>query len=123
MGPVWFPTNYALIEALQKFYQYYGDLFTMECPIGSKVNGSLLDAANLISKRLISMFEIGTDGKSRPSLRLHPKLATDPHFRDNLLFFEHFHGDTGRGLGAQYQTGWTGLVAKIIQASHAGVSH
>jgi len=115
-GPIWWPMNYLIIESLQKFNQYYGNEYLVECPTGSGEHMSTLSVADLLSERLVSLFKPTPDGKGRPSLRLHPKLATDPHFRNHLLFFEHFHGETGRGVGASHQTGWTGLVAKTIQA-------
>eukprot|EP00927_Polykrikos_kofoidii_P048892 TRINITY_DN43066_c0_g1_i1.p1 TRINITY_DN43066_c0_g1~~TRINITY_DN43066_c0_g1_i1.p1 ORF type:complete len:1035 (+),score=174.69 TRINITY_DN43066_c0_g1_i1:89-3106(+) len=115
-GPIWFPMNYLIIESLQKFHQYYGTEYPIECPTGSGQMSSILDIANMLSDRLIKLFEPSKDGEGRPASRLHKKMATDPHFRDHILFFEHFHGDTGRGVGASHQTGWTGLVAKLIQA-------
>lgn len=118
-GPIWFPMNYLIIESLQKFYQYYGNEYKIECPTGSGQQMSILEVAEMLSARLVALFEPGKDGGGRPAMRLHPKLATDPHFRDNLLFYEHFHGDDGRGVGASHQTGWTGLVAKLIQARAA----
>jgi len=116
-GPIWFPMNYLIIESLQKFHQYYGKDYTVECPTGSGQHMSILAVADMISDRLMKLFELGSDGgEGRPAMRLHPKLVKDPHFRDHILFYEHFHGDTGRGIGASHQTGWTGLVAKLIQA-------
>mmetsp|Transcript_5220 Transcript_5220/g.11625 ORF Transcript_5220/g.11625 Transcript_5220/m.11625 type:complete len:1001 (-) Transcript_5220:259-3261(-) len=113
-GPIWFPMNYLIIESLQKFYQYYGQDYLIEYPSGSGDKVSLLTIAEDISERLIGIFREGSDG-IRPALRQHPKSAKDPHFKDYMLFYEHFHGDTGRGVGASHQTGWTGLVAKLIQ--------
>jgi len=115
-GPIWFPMNYLIIESLQKFHQYYGNDYLVECPTGSGQKKSILGVSDEISDRLIRLFMPSPDGKGRPALRVHPKMATDPHFRDNILFYEHFHGDSGRGVGAAHQTGWTGLVAKMIQA-------
>lgn len=114
-GPIWFPMNYLLIESLQKFHQYYGPDYLIECPTHSGQMMSILEVADLISKRLVKLFLPTDDGQGRPALRLHEKMATDPHFRDHVLFYEHFHGDSGRGVGASHQTGWTGLVAKLIQ--------
>ena len=113
-GPVWMPLNFLLIESLQKFHYYYGDDFTVECPTGSGRQATLGEVADELGGRLARLFLKGADGQ-RPVLKLHPKLATDPHFRDHVLFFEYFHGDTGRGVGASHQTGWTGAVAKLLQ--------
>jgi len=113
-GPIWFPVNYLLIESLQKFHHYYGDDFRIECPTGSGQFVSIAEAAAEISRRLTRIFLKGADGK-RPVFAHHPKMQDDPHFRDHVLFYEYFHGDTGRGVGASHQTGWTGLVAKLLQ--------
>jgi hypothetical protein len=113
-GPVWMPINYLLIEALRSFHRYYGDDFKVECPTGSGKFVSLNEIADELSRRLTRLFLKGEDGQ-RPVLKYHPKLATDPHFRDYVLFHEYFHGDTGRGVGASHQTGWTGLVANLLQ--------
>jgi hypothetical protein len=113
-GPIWFPTNYLLIEALQRFHYYFGDDFMIECPTGSGNLMNLWDVATELSHRLIELFTPGADGR-RPELGCDEKLQTDPHFRGLLPFFEYFHGDTGAGLGAMHQTGWTGLVAKLLQ--------
>jgi hypothetical protein len=112
-GPVWMPVNFLLIESLQKFHHYYGDDFKVECPTGSGRFVTILEAADEIARRLTRLFLRGEDGQ-RPALKYHPKLAGDPHFRDYVLFHEYFHGDTGRGVGASHQTGWTGLVAKLL---------
>jgi len=113
-GPVWMPINYLIIESLQQFHHYYGDDFKVECPTGSGKFLTLKEVADELSQRLTGLFLKGEDGQ-RPVLKTHPKLATDPHFRDCILFHEYFHGDDGRGLGAAHQTGWTGLVAKLLQ--------
>jgi len=113
-GPIWMPVNYLLIESLQKFHHYYGDDFKVECPTGSGVFMSIGAVADELSRRLAKLFLKGHDGR-RPVLQYHPKLATDPHFKDHVLFHEYFHGDNGRGVGASHQTGWTGLVAKLLQ--------
>ena len=113
-GPVWMPLNYLLIESLQKFHYYYGDDFKIECPTGSGRFLTIREVADELARRLTRLFLKGEDGQ-RPVLKYHPKLATDPHFRDHVLFHEYFHGDTGRGAGASHQTGWTGLVAKLIR--------
>jgi len=112
-GPVWLPMNFLLIESLQKFHHYYGDDFKIECPAGSGNFLTINEVADELSRRLVKLFQPGADGQ-RPVLKYHPKLATDPHFKDYILFHEYFHGDTGRGVGAGHQTGWTGLVAKLI---------
>ena len=113
-GPIWMPLNYLLIESLQKFHHYYGDDFKVECPTGSGKFVTIDECANEITRRLARVFLKGADGQ-RPVLKYHPKLATDPHFKDHVLFHEYFHGDTGRGVGASHQTGWTGLIAKLLQ--------
>ena len=113
-GPVWLPMNYLLIESLQKFHHYYGDDFKIECPTGSGKFLTINEVAHELSDRLVKLFRVGTDGE-RPALKCHPKLAKDPHFKNYILFSEYFHGDTGRGVGASHQTGWTGIVAKLIR--------
>jgi hypothetical protein len=113
-GPVWMPLNYLLIESLQKFHHYYGDDFKIECPAGSGKFLTLDEAAGELTRRLTRLFLKGDDGQ-RPVLKQHPKLATDPHFKDYVLFHEYFNGDNGRGLGASHQTGWTGLAAKLLR--------
>ena len=113
-GPVWMPLNYLFIEALQKFHYYYGDDFQIECPTGSGKFMTINDVACELCHRLAKLFLKGEDGQ-RPVLKYHPKLATDPQFKDYVLFHEYFHGDTGRGVGASHQTGWTGLIARLMQ--------
>jgi hypothetical protein len=113
-GPIWFPVNYLIIESLQKFHHYYGDDFKIECPTGSGHFVTINEVANELTRRLTRIFLRDENGR-RPVLAYHDKLHSDPHFRDYLLFHEYFHGDTGRGLGASHQTGWTGLVAKLLQ--------
>ena len=113
-GPIWMPMNYLIIESLQKFHHYYGDDFKVECPTGSGRFVTINAVAGEISQRLARLFLRGADGQ-RPVLKYHPKLAGDPHFKDYVLFHEYFHGDSGRGVGASHQTGWTGLVAKLLQ--------
>ncbi len=113
-GPIWFPVNYLLIESLQKFHHYYGDDFRIECPTGSGNLVSIDAAAAEIARRLTRIFLKDENGR-RPVFGQHPRLQDDPHFRDHVLFYEYFHGDTGRGVGASHQTGWTGLVAKLLQ--------
>ncbi|HEY2083519.1 MAG TPA: glucosidase [Verrucomicrobiae bacterium] len=113
-GPLWMPLNFLIIESLQKFHHYYGDDFKVECPAGSGKFVTIRDVANELTRRLSNLFLKGKDGQ-RPVLKYHPKLAGDPNFKDYVLFHEYFHGDTGRGVGASHQTGWTGLVAKLLQ--------
>ena len=113
-GPIWFPVNYLIIESLQKFYHYYGDDFKVECPSGSGKLMSLNQVAAELSRRLLRVFRRDGSGH-RPVFGQNQKLQNDPHFRDHLLFHEYFHGDSGRGVGANHQTGWTGLIAKLIQ--------
>lgn len=113
-GPIWFPINYLLIESLQRFHHYYGDDFKVECPTGSGNMMSLLEVSEEITRRLIRIFTKDEEGR-RAIFSQYEKQRDDPHFKDNLLFFEYFHGDTGRGVGASHQTGWTALIAKLIQ--------
>ena len=113
-GPIWFPVNYLLIESLQKFHHYYSDDFLVEYPTGSGQSLSLLQIAEHLGQRLAGLFRRGEDGR-RPIFGDNRKMQEDPHFRDHLLFHEYFDGDTGRGLGASHQTGWTGLIAKLLQ--------
>ena len=113
-GPVWMPVNYLIIESLQKFHHYYGDEFKVECPTGSGRFMTIDEVADELARRLSRLFLKDANGE-RPVLKYHPKLATDKHFRDYVLFHEYFHGDSGRGVGASHQTGWTGLVAKLLQ--------
>jgi hypothetical protein len=113
-GPVWFPINLLLIRALLQHYRYYGDSLQVECPTGSGTMMTLFEVAQELSRRLTSTFLRGSDGR-RPVYGGTPLFADDPHWRDLVLFYEYFHGDNGAGLGASHQTGWTGLVAKLIQ--------
>jgi hypothetical protein len=115
-GPVWMPVNLMLYVSLVRLYAYYGDAFTVECPTGSGRQCTLLEVAQEIGERLIGLFVRGKDGR-RPVYGRAEKLQSDPHWRDLVLFYEYFHGDDGRGLGASHQTGWTGCVARIIQAN------
>lgn len=115
-GPVWMPCNYLLIESLQRFHYYYGDDLKVECPTGSGRMMNLWEVSQEISRRISRIFLRGADG-NRPVYGASPKLQNDPHFRDYVLFYEYFHGDNGSGVGASHQTGWTGLVAKLLQQS------
>jgi hypothetical protein len=113
-GPIWFPVNLLIIRGLLQFYQYYGDSFTIECPTGSGQQMTLYQVAEEISRRLTQIFLQNEQGK-RPVYGETQKFQNDPHWRDHILFYEYFHGDNGAGLGASHQTGWTGIVAKLIQ--------
>ncbi len=115
-GPVWFPVNYLLIESLQKFHYYLGDQYKVEYPTGSGSQSTLWQVAAEISRRLTHIFLRNTEGK-RPVFGGTKRFQDDPHWRNNILFYEYFHGDNGAGIGANHQTGWTGLVAKLIQQS------
>ncbi len=113
-GPVWFPMNFLLIESLQKFHWYLGDAYKVECPVGSGRMLNLWDVATELSHRLTRIFLRNADGR-RAVFGGNDKFQTDPHWRDLLLFYEYFHGDNGAGMGASHQTGWTALVAKLLQ--------
>lgn len=112
-GPIWFPVNYMLIESLQRFYQYYGDDFKVECPTGSGVFMNLGEVAAELHRRISSIFMRGKEGR-RPVFGNYDKLQSDPEFKDHLQFYEYFDGDNGRGVGASHQTGWTGLVVNCL---------
>ncbi|HUJ18010.1 MAG TPA: glucosidase [Nitrospirota bacterium] len=113
-GPVWMPVNAMIIRSLLNFYLYYGDNFKIECPTGSGKMMNLFEVSKEISDRLANIFLRDKKGK-RPVYGGTEKFQTDPHWRDHILFYEYFHGDNGAGLGASHQTGWTGLVAELIQ--------
>ena len=113
-GPIWVPVNFMIIESLYGFHHYYGDDFRVEYPTGSGVSLSLREIADALSGRLVGLFLRGADG-GRPAFGDDARLRDDRLFRDHLLFHEYFDGDTGRGLGASHQTGWTGLVALLLQ--------
>jgi hypothetical protein len=113
-GPVWMPVNALIIRALQQFYMYYGDSFRIECPTGSGKMMNLFEVSKEIADRLGRIFLRDGNGR-RPVHGGTEKFQTDPHWRDHILFYEYFHGDNGAGLGANHQTGWTGVVAKLIQ--------
>jgi hypothetical protein len=112
-GPVWFPVNYLLWEALRRFHRYLRDDFAMEYPAGSGQKATLLEVSNDLARRLISLFTDDANGR-RPVFGPYEKFQTDPAWHDVIPFHEYFHGDTGQGLGASHQTGWTGLVADLI---------
>jgi hypothetical protein len=115
-GPIWFPMNYLLIESLQKFHHYLGDSFKVEFPTGSGKMMTLWEVAGELSRRITSIFLRDEEGR-RPVFRNLEKFHTDPHWRDLILFHEYFHGDSGEGVGASHQTGWTGLVTKLLRQS------
>jgi hypothetical protein len=113
-GPIWFPVNYLLIESLQRFHSYWGDEFKVECPTGSGQWLTLMEVASELSQRLTRIFLRNSSGH-RPVYGGTEKFQSDPNWRDLILFYEYFHGDNGAGIGASHQTGWTGLVATLIQ--------
>ena len=115
-GPIWFPVNYLLIESLQKFHYFLGDQYQVECPTGSGRQSTLWHVAAEISRRLTHIFLQNAEGQ-RPVFGGTKRFQDDPHWSNNILFYEYFHGDNGAGIGASHQTGWTGLVAKLIQQS------
>jgi hypothetical protein len=117
-GPIWFPVNYLIIESLQKFHHYLGDDFRVECPTGSGHMMNLWEVAQELSERLSRIFLNDANG-NRPVYGGLGQFQTDPHWHDLILFHEYFHGDNGAGIGASHQTGWTGLVAKLIQQSRS----
>jgi hypothetical protein len=115
-GPIWFPINFLIVEALQKFHHYLGDQFTVECPTGSGNMLTLEQVAREISQRLSSIF-LNDDNGRRPVFGHAERFQRDPHWHDLIPFHEYFHGDSGAGIGASHQTGWTALVAKLLQQS------
>jgi len=112
-GPIWFPLNYLMIESLQKYDYYYGDSFSAPMPAGDGPAVSLCDVASELERRLLSIFLPSPHG--RPVNGGNKIFDTDPFWKDLITFNEYFHGDTGKGLGATHQTGWTGVIAKVIQ--------
>ena len=115
-GPIWFPINYLLLEALQNFHKYLGDDFKVEFPTGSGNYQNLNEIIVELSQRMTKIFLRDDSGK-RPVFGGIEKFQNDPHWRDYIYFHEYFHGDNGAGLGASHQTGWTGVVAYMIQVS------
>ena len=113
-GPIWMPVNVLVIRALLQYYTYYGDAFKVECPTGSGRMKNLFEVSRELSARLAHIFLRDANGR-RPVFDGSEKFQTDPHWRDYLLFYEYFHGDSGAGLGASHQTGWTGLVSRLMQ--------
>jgi len=116
-GPIWFPINYLIIEALERYHHFYGDKFKVECPVGSGKMLTLQQVSQELSRRLSSIFLRNEDGV-RPLHGNDARFANDPHWRDLVLFHEYFHGDTGRGLGASHQTGWTALSLRLLEHAH-----
>jgi hypothetical protein len=112
-GPVWFPVNYLLVQALRRFHAYYHESMRVECPSRSGKLLNLDEVADELSRRLISTFQRDGQGR-RPVFGANEKFQSDPHWRDYIPFHEYFHGDTGAGVGASHQTGWTALVARMI---------
>jgi hypothetical protein len=117
-GPVWFPVNYLLIEALERYHHFYGDALRVECPVGSGRMLDLREVAHEIARRLASLFLPDERGR-RPCHGADARWSGDPHWRDLVLFHEYFHGDTGRGVGASHQTGWTALAIRCLEKSAA----
>jgi hypothetical protein len=123
-GPIWFPVNYLLIEALERYHHFYGDALRVECPVGSGRMLTLREVANDLAQRLASVFLPNEAGR-RPCHGDDARFAGDPAWRDLVLFHEYFHGDTGRGVGASHQTGWTALVTRCLESvagSRGGVT-
>jgi hypothetical protein len=113
-GPVWFPVNYLLIEALERYHLFYGDSLKMEFPTGSGHRLNLAEIAQELSRRLVGLF-LPNEGGRRPALGMESRFVCDPHWQELLWFHEYFHGETGQGLGANHQTGWTALVTRMIE--------
>jgi hypothetical protein len=114
-GPVWMPVNFLLFVALLRLHAYYGDAFKVECPTGSGRHLTLYEVAQELGERLTRIFLRDASGR-RPAYGAAEKFQSDPHWRDLILFHEYFHGDNGAGVGASHQTGWTGCIARVIQA-------
>jgi hypothetical protein len=112
-GPIWMPVNGLIVRGLISLYGFYGNEFTVECPTGSGVRMNLFEVAQEITRRLTSIF-VKDSANRRPVYGGTTKFQTDPHWKDLILFYEYFHGDNGAGLGASHQTGWTGIIARLI---------
>jgi hypothetical protein len=117
-GPVWFPLNFLIVQSLQRYHSFYGDSFRVECPTGSGNSMNLGEVAKELERRLVSIFEKDPQGR-RPAHGDDPRYQEDPAWKDLILFYEYFHGDNGRGLGASHQTGWTALVASLLKDAAA----
>jgi hypothetical protein len=113
-GPIWFPINYLLIEALERYHYFYGESLRVECPTGSGRMMTLKEVASELSSRLARIFLIDAQGR-RPCYGSDPRYTKDPNWHNLVLFHEYFHGETGLGLGASHQTGWTALVIRNIE--------
>ncbi|TWT57082.1 Mannosyl oligosaccharide glucosidase [Thalassoglobus neptunius] len=113
-GPIWFPMNFLLIESLERYHQFYGETLRVECPTGSGVMMTMQEVADELRRRLVRLFVEDEEG-FRPSYSRNERLLNDENWKDLILFYEYFHGDTGRGLGANHQTGWTALIAPILE--------
>jgi len=113
-GPIWLPVNFLIIEALQRYHHFYGNRFQVDFPTGSGCLMNLQQIAHELARRLLSLFDVDDRG-IRPYHGTEGRLAGDDHWRDLVQFYEHFHGDTGRGLGASHQTGWTALITLCIE--------
>ena len=113
-GPVWFPVNYLMLRGLLHLYAYYGDDFKVECPTGSGRLCTLFEVMQDLGRRLASIFLPDESGR-RPVYGGTERFQSDPHWKDLVLFHEHFHGETGRGIGASHQTGWTALVLRLLR--------
>lgn len=118
-GPIWFPVNYLLIESLERYHRFYGDSFQVECPTGSGNKMNLGEVARELMRRQVKLFLRNKDGR-RPCHGDDDRFADDPHWKDLVLFYEYFHGESGKGLGASHQTGWTALAARLLEKLHAG---
>ena len=116
-GPIWFPMNFLLIQSLKRYHDFYGDDFKIECPTGSGNEMTLMQVAKELERRLVSLFETDPNGR-RPANGDDPLFHDHPDWQDSVLFYEYFHADTGRGLGASHQTGWTALVASILESEN-----
>ncbi|MEL6109666.1 MAG: glucosidase [Planctomycetota bacterium] len=121
-GPIWLPMNYLLIQALKRYHAFYGDAFKVECPTGSGNEMTLMEVAQELERRCISIFESGSDGR-RPAHGEETPYRDDPAWKDLILFYEYFHADSGKGLGASHQTGWTALVASMIRSQSRVPKH
>jgi hypothetical protein len=115
-GPVWFPVNYLLIEALERYHHFYGDTLRVQCPTGSGRLMNLEEVAHELATRLTRIFLPDSEG-GRPCHGPDRRFADDPHWQDLILFYEYFHGDNGRGVGASHQTGWTALVTRLLETA------
>ena len=113
-GPVWFPINYLIVEALERYYYFYGNDLKVECPTGSGIFMNLQQVADEIARRLVALFVKDHEGR-RPCHGHDLRYANDPHWKDLILFYEYFHGESGRGCGASHQTGWTGIVGRLMR--------